>query len=199
MYIRMMGARRPHARPPRSRSSTRTTSPAAGAALPVLYRARSGLRRARVHPRLRGRSRQRGRRGRGHRQAADGLRLPRADDVVPGRRHADDRADRERVEGRAGPLLRRDDRDPRGDPEHRGRARRPRGQLAQARAAHRAGGRRATRGTARTRASRPPTRPPWLRRHKFWPPVAPRRQRLRRPQPVCTCPPIDSYGENSTE
>ena len=38
----------------------------------------------------------------------------------PGRRHADDRADRERVQGRAGPLLRRDDRDPRGDRGDRG-------------------------------------------------------------------------------
>ncbi len=35
--------------------------------------------------------------------------------------HADDRADRERVEGRARSLLRRDDRDPRGDPGDRGR------------------------------------------------------------------------------
>jgi hypothetical protein len=66
---------------------------------------------------------ERGHQRRGHRQAADGLRLPRADDVVPGRRHADDRADRERVEGRARSLLRRDDRDPRGDPrDRRGRA-----------------------------------------------------------------------------
>ena len=62
-----------------------------------------------------------GRRGRRHRQAPHGLRLPRADDVLPGGRHADDRADRERVEGRARPLLRRDDRDPRGDPRDRGR------------------------------------------------------------------------------
>ena len=52
------------------------------------------------------------RRGR-RREAADGLRLPRADGVVPGAGHADDRADRERAEGRARSLLRRDDRDPR--------------------------------------------------------------------------------------
>ncbi len=45
--------------------------------------------------------------GRGHRQAADGLRLPRADDVVARGRHADDRADGERVQGRARSLLRR--------------------------------------------------------------------------------------------
>ncbi len=62
-------------------------------------------------------------RGRRRRQAADGLRLPRADDVVPDPGHADDRADRERVEGRARSLLRRDDRDPRGD---RARSRRAR-------------------------------------------------------------------------
>ena len=63
-----------------------------------------------------------GRRGRGHREAADGLRLPRADGVVPGAGHADDRADGERVEGGARSLLRRDDRDPRGDPRDRERA-----------------------------------------------------------------------------
>ena len=59
------------------------------------------------------------RRGRGHREAADGLRLPRADGLVPGGRHADDRADGERVEGGARPVLRRDDRDPRGDARDR--------------------------------------------------------------------------------
>ena len=46
-------------------------------------------------------------------EAADGLRLPRADRVVPGPRHADGRADRERIERRARSVLRRDDRDPR--------------------------------------------------------------------------------------
>ena len=53
------------------------------------------------------------RRGRG--QAPDRLRLPRADAELPGGRHADGRADRERAAGRARPLLRRDDRHPRGD------------------------------------------------------------------------------------
>ena len=60
---------------------------------PMLYRgARAG--RARVHPRPatdQGRERRHGRR---RREAADRLRLPRADDELPGRRHADDRADR---------------------------------------------------------------------------------------------------------
>ena len=59
-------------------------------------------------------SQRRHRRRRG--QAADRLRLPRADAELPGGRHADGRADRERAAGRARPLLRRDDRDPRGDP-----------------------------------------------------------------------------------
>ena len=94
------------------------------------------------------------RRGRGHREAADGLRLPRADGVVPGGRHADDRADGERVEGGARPVLRRDDRDPRGDPRDRAGTAGPEGQPAQARAAHDATRWSATRGRTRTRASR---------------------------------------------
>ena len=49
------------------------------------------------------------------RQAPDRLRLPRADAELPGGRHADGRADRERAAGRARPLLRRDDRHPRRD------------------------------------------------------------------------------------
>ena len=44
-----------------------------------------------------------------------GFRLPRADHVLAGRRHADDRADREREQGRTRPVLRGDDRDPRRD------------------------------------------------------------------------------------
>ncbi len=43
-----------------------------------------------------------------------------ADDELPGGRHADGRTHRERGPGRAGPVLRGDDRDPRGDPEGRG-------------------------------------------------------------------------------
>ena len=54
--------------------------------------------------------------GRGHRKAPDRLRLPRADDVVPGRRHAHGRADGVGGQARARPLLRRDDRHPRRDP-----------------------------------------------------------------------------------
>src|SRR5207245_1999888 len=70
-------------------------------------------RRARVHSRsaqAQGNLR-RHRRGRG--EAPDGLRLPFADALLPSRRHADGRADRERVEGGVGPLLPRDDFHPR--------------------------------------------------------------------------------------
>ena len=54
-------------------------------------------------------------RGRGRREAPDGLRLSRADDVVSRARHAHDRTDRERDQGRARSLLRRDDLDSRRD------------------------------------------------------------------------------------
>ena len=47
-----------------------------------------------------------------HRQTADRLRLPCADHELSGAGHADDRADRIRIEGRARPLLRGHDRDP---------------------------------------------------------------------------------------
>ena len=78
----------------------------------VLYTRRQRPLRARVHHRpapLRGVGR---RLGGGRGQAPHGLRLPRPDHVVPGGGHADDRADRERDQGGARPLLRRDDLDP---------------------------------------------------------------------------------------
>ena len=105
------GRRRPAPRDRRWRSSTPTTSRAASKThYPVLYAGHERPGRARVHPRpapAQGRQRhQRRRRG----QAPDRLRLPCADHVVPGGRHADDRADRKRIEGRTRPLLRRDDR-----------------------------------------------------------------------------------------
>ena len=110
------GRRGPHARE-RGRDPQRELHrQAPRAALPGALLGPGRARRARVHPRPAadqgGLGHHRGRR----RQAPHRLRLPRADDVVPGRGHADGRADRERVEGRARPLLRRDDRDPRRDP-----------------------------------------------------------------------------------
>ena len=91
-------------------------------ALPCALHRRQGPRRARVHPRSatdhQGHRRHRRRR----RQAADRLRLPRPDDELPRRRDVDGRADGERDAGRAGPLLRGDDRHPRRD-RPRGRRR----------------------------------------------------------------------------
>ena len=73
---------------------------------------------------------------RGHREAADGLWIPRADGVVPGGGHADDRADRERAEGGAGSVLRRADRDSRRDRRYREWGAAERRQSAEACAAH---------------------------------------------------------------
>merc|ERR1712216_963702 len=53
-----------------------------------------------------------GDRGGGRLEAADGLRVPRADDVVAGDRNTHDRAHRIRVQGGARPILQRHDRDP---------------------------------------------------------------------------------------
>ena len=133
-------------------------------------------------------------RGRGHRQAADGLRLPRADDVLPGRRDADDRADRERVEGGARPLLRRADRHPRGDPRDRGGQGQPGGQPAEARAAHPGTGHRRRVGASLpARAGRVPQR---LRRGS----TSSGRRSARIDSAygdrnlVCTCPPVEAYS-----
>ncbi len=91
-------------------------------------RARDDLRPARLQVERRRRRRRR--------QAADGLRLPRADRLVPGAGHADDRADRKRIEGRARSLLRRADFDPRGNRRRRQRQGGCERQRAEARAAH---------------------------------------------------------------
>ena len=78
-----------------------------------------------------------GHRGGGRREAADGLRLSRADRFVSRAGHADDRADRERIEGGAGPFLRRDARHPRRDGTGRVGRMAARQQPAQERAAYR--------------------------------------------------------------
>ncbi len=114
---------------------------AAGAALSGALQRSRRPRRARVHPRPAAAEGHRGGRGRGRREAPDRLRLPRADDELPGRRNADGRADRKRIEAGARPLRRRDDRDPRGDFRDRSGTPRPRRQSAQACAPSRARGR----------------------------------------------------------
>ena len=127
-------------------------------------------------------------------QAADRLRLPRADDVVPGGRHADGGADRERGPGRAGPVLRRDDRDP---------ARRSTGW-------RRATGRRATtrwRNAPHTAAM--VTADEWAhpyprsvaaypagvdRTAKYWPPVRRIDGAYGDRNLVCSCPPPEAFA-----
>ena len=162
---------------------------------PVLYTGHERPRRARVHPRPAPAQGQQRHQRRGRRQAPDRLRLPRADDVVPGRRHADDRADRERVEGRARPLLRRDDRDPRRDPRGRERHARQGRQPAAAtrRTPRRKWSRRVdasvlARSRRRTRCRR------WCA-GKYWPPVARVDNVYGDRNLVCSCPPIEAYAE----
>jgi glycine dehydrogenase len=155
---------------------------------PVLYRGAHGRVAPRVHPRLRPLQEVGRDRGRGHRQAPDGLRLPRADDVVPGAGHADGRADRERAQGRARSLLRRDDRDPRTrSPRSRaGRWTRP---TTRSSAPHTAAAVTATewgRSYSREQAAFPA---PWLREHKYWPPVARVDNAYGDRHLVCSCPP----------
>ena len=165
------------------------------AALPGAVRGAGRARRARVHPRPAAAEGDVGHRGRGRRQAPDRLRLPRADDELPGRGHADGRADRERIEGRARPLHRRDDRDPRRDPRDRGRPRRPRRQSAEARAAHGGGGRRRrldARVLARGRGVSGRRR---CAQAKYWPPVARVDNVYGDRNLFCSCPPV---GRGST-
>ena len=140
MYIDMMGAGRSRVRDedrhPQRELHRAPARPALSGAVPRGERPR----RARVHRRS-ARAQGEQRRGGGrHLEAAHGLWLPRADAVVPGARHPDDRADGERAQGRARPLLRRAHRDRAArPPTSSGRPAEGR-QPAQARAAH-AGGR----------------------------------------------------------
>ena len=127
---------------------------AARALLPGALHRRERPRRARMHPRPAQAQAELRRQRRGRGEAPDGLRLPRADAVVPGGRHADGRADRERVEGRARPLLRRDDRDPRRDRADPRRRLGPRRQPAEERAAHRARARRRLEASATAASKR---------------------------------------------
>ncbi len=89
--IAMMGPRRACARPPRSRSSTPTTSPSAWRRTSRrVYTGRNGLVAHECHPRRAPawrRDQRHRRRGRG--QAPDRLRLPRPHPELPGGGHAD--------------------------------------------------------------------------------------------------------------
>ena len=157
--------------------------PQARPALPGPVSRRPRPRRSRVHPRPAAdqgvERRHRGRR----REAADGLRLSRADDELPGRRHADDRADRVRAAGGARSLHHRDDRDPRGDPRDRGRAPAARRQPAVQCAAHgRVAARRGLVACLFARGRRLSAEEPAV--EQVLAAGRPRGPRLRRPQPV---------------
>ncbi len=154
---------------------------------PVVYKGGEGPRRARVH-RRRAPVEEAGRhRGGRHGQAPHGLRLPRPHHVLPHPGHADDRADGKRIEGRAGSLLRRHDRDPRRDRRDRTGHGPARGQPPEERPAH--GG-----GTTRHRVAAPlPARtgrlPAPLRpRGKVLAAGRPPQQRPRRPQALLLLP-----------
>ena len=183
MYVTMMGGDRSHrgdgdgdpARELRREAACRALSGAVlGARRP---------RRPRVHPRPAPAQGGERRRGGGRGQAADGLRLPRADDELPGAGNADDRAHRERVEGGARPLRRRDDRHPRGDPRDRVGPHGPHGQSAQARSAHGGGGERRS-VAARLLAPRRRLSDGGAGGLQVLAAGGARRQRLRRSQPV---------------
>lgn len=180
------GRRRPQARLGNGHPQCQLHRPSPGGALPGALRRRQRPGRPRMHPRpasAQGQQRdQRRRRG----QAPDGLRLPCADHVLPGGRHADDRAHRERVEGRAGSFLRRDDPHPRGNPRggtrRAGQGRQP----AEERAAHRRRTARRMEPRLQPRAGRLSAGQPGG--GQVLAAGGPRRQRLRRPQPDLLLP-----------
>ena len=105
VYIRLMGAGRP-APGDAGRDPQRQLHRAAPREhYPVLYTGQNGLVAHECILDLRPITQGDGRHRRGRRQAPDRLRLPRADDELPGRRHADGRADRVGGPRRARPLL----------------------------------------------------------------------------------------------
>ncbi len=93
-YIRMMGAEGLRKATEVAILERQLHCRAAGCALSCPLPRRARLRGARVHSGHQA-AKACGRRSRGHRQAADGLRFSRADHVVPRTRYTDDRADRE--------------------------------------------------------------------------------------------------------
>ena len=172
------------ARRRRSRSSTPTTSRGASAThFPVLYTRPERARRARVHPRPapdhEGDRRHRRRR----RQAADRLRLPRADDELPGGRHADGRADGVRGPRRDRPLLRRDDRTSAARSTAWPPGEWPADDNPLVNAPHTAADADRATGRIRTRARRPCYPVADAPAHEVLAARAPHRRRLRRPEP----------------
>ena len=130
------------------------------------------------------------------RQATHRLRLSRANDEFPGRGHADDRADRKRVQGRTGPLHRRHDRDSRGNPRDRRRQHGSPRQRAEERAAH---SRRRLLGAdwhARLFARACSVSAcPRCANNKYWPPVARADNVYGDRNLSCSCIPVADYAE----
>ena len=108
--------------------------------------------------------------------------------------HDDDRADGERVEGRARSVLRRADRDPAGDP---GRARRQADARTTCSRTRRTRPRRSrpTTGRIRTRASRRPIRCRSCARTSSGPRWRGSTTPYGDRNLICACPPIEAYAE----
>ena len=116
-----------------------------------------------------------------------GFHAPTMSFPIPG--HPDDRADGERIARRAGPLLRRHDRHPPGDSRDRDRrCSRARTTCSRTRPTPRRALLAAewTHPYPRERAAYPL---PYLRQHKYWPPVGRLDNVLGDRQFVCACPP----------
>ena len=119
---------------------------------------------------------------------------PRADHVLAGRGHADDRADGKRMQGRARSVLRRDDRDPRRDRRDR---RRPldKADNPLKHAPHTAREVTAnvwTHAYSREQAAFPL---PFVAAAKYWPPVKRVDNVYGDRNLVCTCAPLEAYAE----
>ena len=98
-------------------------------------------------------------------------------------------------QGRARPLLRRDDRDPRGDPRRRGgHAGRARTTRSSTRRTPRAAVHRRPSGTAPYSREQAAFPAPWVRERKFWPAVARIDNACGDRNLVCTCPPIEELA-----
>jgi len=159
---------------------------------PVLYRGKKRVRRPRVHRRPAQGEAGRGRRGGRRGEAPDGLRLPRADHLVPGHRHLDDRAHRERAQGELDRFceamigIREEIRE-----IEAGQAHREKNLLKGA--PHTAEVLTADswdRPYSRQRAAFPVA---WVRERKFWPAVGRLNHVYGDKNLVCSCPPLESY------